>query len=42
MTRSPGGTAYEVFGPQGAPVVVLVHGMGLSRAIWKWLIRCNF
>jgi (E)-2-((N-methylformamido)methylene)succinate hydrolase len=38
MTRSPGGTAYEVFGPQGAPVVVLVHGMGLSRAIWKWLI----
>ena len=37
MTRkTEGGTAYEVDG-QG-PAVVLVHGMGLNRAMWQWLV----
>ena len=30
------GTAYELRG-QG-PAVVLVHGMGLNRAMWQWLL----
>lgn len=38
MKREPNGTAFEVFGPPGAPVVVLVHGLGLSRAIWQWMV----
>ncbi len=37
-TRDPMGTAYDMTGPKGAPVVVLVHGLGLSRAIWQWLV----
>ncbi|MEM8791951.1 MAG: alpha/beta fold hydrolase [Pseudomonadota bacterium] len=28
------GTAYEVHGPEEAPVVVLIHGLGLSRGLW--------
>jgi len=28
------GTAYELFGPVDAPAVALVHGLGLTRAIW--------
>lgn len=34
----PQGTAYELTGPQEAPVVVLVHGLGLNRAVWQWLL----
>lgn len=29
-----GGTAWQMAGPQDVPVVVLVHGLGLTRAIW--------
>lgn len=36
--RDPFGTAYHVHGPQNAPVVVLVHGLGLSHAVWQWMI----
>jgi pimeloyl-ACP methyl ester carboxylesterase len=37
MTRiTAAGTAYEVH-DQG-PAVVLVHGMGLNRAMWQWLV----
>ncbi len=37
MTRiTAAGTAYELRG-QG-PAVVLVHGMGLNRAMWQWLL----
>ncbi len=37
MTRiTAAGTAYELRG-QG-PAVVLVHGMGLNRAMWQWLV----
>ena len=36
--HDPSGTAYEVTGPEGAPVVVLVHGLGLCRAVWQWMV----
>jgi len=29
------GTAHELHGPAGAPVVVLVHGLGLNRRMWN-------
>lgn len=31
---APDGTAYDLVGPKGAPCVVLIHGLGLSRALW--------
>ncbi len=30
------GTVYKWSGPEGAPVVVLVHGLGLNRHTWQW------
>ncbi len=37
MTSSTGnGTVYELSGPEHAPVVVLVHGLGLNRHTWQW------
>ena len=32
--RSPQGTAYDFSGPDIAPVIVLIHGLGLTRQIW--------
>ena len=32
------GTAAEIIGPLNAPVVVLVHGLGLCREVWQWQI----
>jgi len=29
------GTAYELIGPPGKPVVVLIHGIGLSSSLWQ-------
>ena len=34
MIRSKTGTAYDLTGPPGAPVLVLVHGLGLTRSTW--------
>jgi (E)-2-((N-methylformamido)methylene)succinate hydrolase len=34
VTCSNTGTSYELSGPSGAPVLVLVHGLGLTRATW--------
>ena len=31
MAMSAAGTAYDLTGPEGAPVVVLIHGLGLTR-----------
>lgn len=33
----PHGTAYDLTGPADAPAVVLIHGLGLNRAVWQWL-----
>lgn len=38
MKRDASGTAYEVFGSPLAPVVVLIHGLGLNRAVWQWMV----
>lgn len=32
------GTTYELTGPEDAPVVALIHGLGLTRAVWQWLL----
>ena len=42
MPLSKSGTAYDLSGPEGAPVVVLIHGIGLDRrSVWapvaRWL-----
>lgn len=29
------GTAYELVGPENAPVIVLIHGLGLCRQLWQ-------
>lgn len=38
MGRAPDGTAFDLVGPDGAPVVVMIHGLGLNRACWQWTI----
>ena len=34
MTRSTTGTAYDLTGSPDAPVLVLIHGLGLTRSTW--------
>ena len=34
MNRSKAGTAYDLTGPADAPVLALVHGLGLTRSTW--------
>jgi flavin reductase (DIM6/NTAB) family NADH-FMN oxidoreductase RutF/pimeloyl-ACP methyl ester carboxylesterase len=36
--RDPLGTAYHLAGPETAPAVVLIHGLGLNRAVWQWMV----
>ncbi|MEO0751132.1 MAG: alpha/beta hydrolase [Pseudomonadota bacterium] len=38
MPKAPDGTAFDTFGTQGAPPVVLIHGLGLNRECWQWTI----
>ena len=38
MNVAPDGTAFELSGPEDAPVVVLIHGLGLNRACWRWTV----
>jgi pimeloyl-ACP methyl ester carboxylesterase len=33
--QSPDGTDYDILGPTGAPVIALIHGLGLTRATWS-------
>lgn len=37
--RTPSGTVYDVAGQEGADSVVLIHGLGLSRALWADHLR---
>lgn len=30
------GTAFHLSGPEDAPVVVLIHGLGLNKHTWQW------
>ncbi|MFN3576933.1 MAG: alpha/beta fold hydrolase [Tabrizicola sp.] len=32
------GTAYDLTGPEDAPVVALIHGLGLTREVWQWML----
>ncbi len=32
--RAPDGTEFDIHGPTAAPCVVLIHGLGLNRAMW--------
>lgn len=32
--RAPDGTVYDLLGPADAPVIALIHGLGLTRATW--------
>ena len=34
--HSGNGTVYELNGPFAAPVLVLIHGLGLNRHVWQW------
>ncbi|MGB3312893.1 MAG: alpha/beta fold hydrolase [Albidovulum sp.] len=34
----PDGTVCDLTGPEDAPVVALIHGLGLNRACWQWLV----
>ena len=38
MTKTADGTAYDIFGPQHAPAVVLIHGLGMTRATWDNIV----
>ncbi len=33
--RSSNGSSYALSGPEGAPVVALIHGLGLNRNVWE-------
>ena len=34
MAKSVNGTVYEISGPESAPVVTLIHGLGINRQLW--------
>ena len=36
MAITPDGTKFELTGPADAPVVVMIHGLGLSKECWQW------
>ena len=35
MSRSSHGIAYQMAGPDNAPVIALIHGIGMNRHIWR-------
>ncbi len=37
-TLAPDGTNFTLSGPNTAPVVALIHGLGLNKDCWQWMI----
>ena len=37
-TLAPNGTNFMLTGPNTSPVVVLIHGLGLNKDCWQWMI----
>ena len=37
-TFAPDGTNFTLNGPNKAPVVVLIHGLGLNKDCWQWMV----
>ena len=37
-TLAPDGTNFTFNGPNKAPVLVLIHGLGLNKDCWQWMI----
>ena len=37
MQIAPDGTHFDLSGPDDGPVVVLIHGLGLNRTVWRWM-----
>ena len=37
MQIAPDGTRFDLSGPEDGPVVVLIHGLGLNRTVWRWM-----
>lgn len=35
---APDGTDFTLSGPAGAPVVILIHGLGLNQECWQWTV----
>ncbi len=38
MGITPDGTHFKMTGPEGVPVVVMIHGLGLNQDCWQWTI----
>lgn len=38
MNIAPDGTAFALHGPKDAPWVVLIHGLGLTHAVWDQMV----
>ena len=38
LKKTPLGTNFECYGEKGMPGVVLIHGLGLNKEIWEWLL----
>ena len=36
--RAPDGTGFDLTGPADAPVLALIHGLGLARGVWDGLL----
>lgn len=36
MMTAPDGTCFDLTGPEDAPTVVLIHGLGLTKDSWQW------
>lgn len=36
--RAPDGTIYDLYGREDGPPVVLIHGLGLNRECWQWMV----